>query len=64
VHAVRARETKAMANRARVLKRKVRRAKRRGLSCDKLQGTVDALNRRANRMAERFQVTICLRPSA
>ncbi|MFH1443886.1 MAG: hypothetical protein ABIG34_00665 [Candidatus Peregrinibacteria bacterium] len=64
VHRERERSTIAVANRARVLRRKVRRAKHLGLPHGRLSGVVDSLNERANRLSSRFHVTISARAAS
>jgi len=58
VHKVRKRATVYLANCARVLTRKARRAKRRGKPCDHIFASADRLNRRANCLRDRFHVEI------
>ena len=58
VHTEPRRVTIYLANCARVLKRKVNRAKRRGQPYVQACGAVDALNLRANRLRDRYNVRI------
>jgi len=58
VHAQRKRATLRLANCARVLRRKVKRAKRRGQPFMRVLGLVESLNLRANRLRDRYNVRI------
>ncbi|MDD5103627.1 MAG: hypothetical protein PHX93_04460 [Candidatus Peribacteraceae bacterium] len=58
VHALRKRATLRLANCARVLGRKVKRAKRRGQPFMRVLKDVETLNLRANRLRDRYNVRI------